>query len=211
WVALMDIARVREGDRVLVPGAAGGVGTAMVQIAARAGAEVVAVVGSTAKKEKVRALGAHRALTYEELDSGRPRDGRDFSIVLEPRGGPHVRESLRRLAPGGRVICYGVSSIVAGERRSIPHVVRRMLQTPVLTPVGLQMANRGIHGLNMLKLFDSEEGLSILLGAFDQVLDNIQSGLFKPIVSRAFPSAKASEAHEFLQSRKSVGKVVISF
>jgi len=210
WVALMDIGRVREGDRVLVPGAAGGVGTAIVQMGARAGAEVIAVVGSAAKKEKVRALGAARALTYEELDSARGARGRDFDLVLEPRGGPHVRDSLRRLAPGGRVVCYGVSSIVSGERRSLPHVIRRMLQTPILTPVGLQMSNRGIHGLNMLKLFDSEEGLRILLNAFDQVLESVQVGLLKPLVSRSFPLSRASEAHALLHSRKSIGKVVLT-
>jgi NADPH:quinone reductase-like Zn-dependent oxidoreductase len=207
WVALMDIGRVREGDTVLIPGAAGGVGSAMVQVAARAGAEVVAVVGSAGKKEKVKALGASSALTYEELDSR--QGGRGFSLVLEPRGGPYVRDSIRRLAPGGRVVCYGVSSIVAGARRSIPYVMRRMLQTPLLTPIGLQMTNRGVHGLNMLKLFDSREGLRILLNAFDQVLEGVQAGLFKPVVSRVFPLASASAAHEFIQSRKSVGKVIL--
>jgi NADPH:quinone reductase-like Zn-dependent oxidoreductase len=209
WIALVDMARVREGDRVLVPGAAGGVGSAMVQVAARAGARVTAVVGSPEKKEKVRALGAFQALTYEELESGRGGDGRDFTLVLEPRGGSHVKDSMNRLAAGGRVVCYGVSSLVSGSKRSIPVVLGRLLQTPLLTPIGLQMTNRGVLGVNLLKLFDSEPGLRMLLDAMDGILDGIQSRDFSPVVGKTFPLSKAGDAHRYLQSRKSVGKVIL--
>ncbi len=209
WIALVDMARVREGDRVLVPGAAGGVGTAMVQIAARAGARVTALVGSAEKKEKVRALGASQALTYEELESGRGGDGHDFTLVMEPRGGSYVKESMRRLAPCGRVVCYGVSSLVTGPRRSIPSVLRRLLQTPLFTPIGLQMDNRGVLGLNLLKFFDSEAGLRLAMNAMDGALDGIQSGMFTPVVGKTFPLAKTGEAHRYLQSRKGIGKVIL--
>lgn len=214
WIALVDLARVRADDRVLVPGAAGGVGTAMVQVAARAGAEVTAVVGSPEKKEKVRALGAAKALTYEELATGRAghgkgADARGYTVILEPRGGRFVGESMRRLAPCGRVVCYGVSSIVSGPRRSIPHALGQLLRTPLLTPIGLQMGNRGILGLNMLKFFDTEEGMRVAMQAMDGALEGLQSGVFSPVVGKTFPMAKAGEAHRYLQSRRSVGKVIL--
>ena len=209
WISLVDLARVREGDRVLVPGAAGGVGTAMVQVAARAGARVTAVVGSAEKKERVRALGAAQALTYDELESGRGGDGHDFTVILEPRGGRHVRESMKRLAPCGRVVCYGVSSFVNGPTRSIPRVVGQLLRTPIFTPIGLQMENRGVLGLNLLKFFDSAEGLKLAMEAMDSALAGLQSGMFTPVVGKTFPLAKAGEAHKYLQSRKAVGKVVL--
>jgi len=213
WIALVDLARVREGDRVLVPGAAGGVGTAMVQVAAHAGARVTAVVGSAEKKERVRALGAARALTYEELESGRAADALGenggFSVILEPRGGRHVKESMKRLAPCGRVVCYGVSSFVSGPTRSIPRVLGQILRTPIFTPIGLQMGNRGVLGLNLLKFFDSEPGLKLAMEAMDSVLAGIQSGMFSPVVGKTFPLVKAGEAHRYLQSRKSVGKVIL--
>jgi synaptic vesicle membrane protein VAT-1 len=218
WVALVDLARVRADDRVLVPGAAGGVGTAMVQVAARAGAQVTAVVGSADKKEKVRALGAAYALTYEELAAGRDSGGRarkdggsghGYTVIVEPPGGRHGREAMERLAPCGRVVCYGVSSMVAGPRRSIPRVLGQLLRTPLFTPIGLQMANRGVLGLNLLKFFDSEEGLRLAMSAMDGVLEGLQSGLFTPVVGKTFPLVKAAEAHRYLQSRKSVGKVIL--
>lgn len=210
WIALVDMARVREGDHVLIPGAAGGVGTAMVQVAARAGARVTALVGSAEKKAKVRALGASQALTYEELESKRGgANGRGFTLVMEPRGGSYVRDSMRRLAPGGRVVCYGVSSLVSGPRRSIPLVLGRLLQTPLFTPIGLQMSNYGVLGLNLLKLFDTDEGIHMLMNAMEGVLEGIQTGVFSPVVGKTFPLAKAGEAHRYLQSRNGIGKVVL--
>jgi NADPH:quinone reductase-like Zn-dependent oxidoreductase len=210
WVALVEIARVREGDRLLVPGAAGGVGMAIVQIAARAGAQVVAVVGTPAKKDAVRALGASQAYTYEELEARDRPDTRDFNLILDPRGGTFVRDSLRRLAPAGRVVSYGVSSLVTGRTRSLPHAIKWLLQTPLLTSIGLSMSNTGISGLNMLKLFDTEQGIELLMKAIDGVLEGFQAGLFKAVVSKSFPLAKAGEAHAFLQARKNLGKVVLT-
>ncbi len=209
WIALFEMARVREGDRVLVPGAAGGVGIAMVQLASRAGAQVVAVVGTQEKKETVRRLGASQAFTYAEFAARRETDTRNFTIVLDARGGPYLKDSLRRLAPAGRAVSYGVSSLVSGQKRSIPHALLRLVQTPLLTPIGLAMANQGIHGLNALKLFDSEQGTSLLMKAIDGVLENFQSGLFKAVVGKSFPLADASGAHAYLQARKNRGKIVL--
>ena len=209
WIALFEMARVREGDRVLVPGAAGGVGTALVQLASRAGAQVVAVVGTQEKKEAVRRLGASQAFTYAEFAARRDDDARNFTIVLDARGGPYLKDSLRRLAPAGRVVSYGVSSLVSGQKRSIPHALLRLLQTPLLTPIGLAMANQGVYGLNMLKYFDTDQGMSLLLKAMDGVLENFQSGLFKAVVGKSFPLANAADAHTYLQARRNRGKVVL--
>jgi synaptic vesicle membrane protein VAT-1 len=210
WMALMELARVREGDRVLVPGAAGGVGSAMVQVAARAGAQVIGLVSGTEKKEAVRALGAGQVFTYGEFASRGDPDTRDFDIVLDARGGAALKESLRRLAPGGRAVSYGVSSIVSGPRRSIPRALLQLLQTPVMTSIGLQMANRGIFGLNMLTLLTkTEKGRQLALTALDAVLQGFQDGVFKPTVGKVFPLVEAGPAHSHLQSKKNSGKVVL--
>jgi synaptic vesicle membrane protein VAT-1 len=210
WMALMELARVREGDRVLVPGAAGGVGSAMVQVASRAGAQVVGLVSAPDKKEAVRALGAGHVFTYLEFASRGDPDTRDFDIVLDARGGAALKESLRRLAPGGRAVSYGVSSLVSGLKRSIPRTLLQLLQTPVMTSIGLQMANRGIFGLNMLTLLTkSETGSQMALNALDSVLQGFQDGVFKPTVGKVFPLTEAGPAHSHLQNKKNAGKVVL--
>ena len=207
WLSLVDLARVRPGERVLIPGAAGGVGTAAVQIAAVAGAEVVGLVGSETKKGLVLSLGAREALTY--LEWQRRQDSSMFDIVLEPRGGSDVRRSLARLGPGGRVICYGVSSLVTSLRRSIPRVIAGMLRTPLLTPIGLQMSNHGIFGLNVLKYFDTPEGFKKLTDALDGALEGFEKRRYKVAVGKIWPLEDAGKAHEFLQSRQGTGKQIL--
>jgi synaptic vesicle membrane protein VAT-1 len=209
WISLMELARVREDDRVLVPGASGGVGSAMIQVAARAGAQVTGLVSSGEKKETARALGAGHVFTYGEFSSRGGADARDFDIVLDARGGASLKDNLKRLAPGGRAVSYGVSSIVTGQKRSIARTLLQLLQTPVLTSIGLQMSNRGLFGLNMLTLFKSEKGLQLALRALDNSLQGFQDGVFKPTVGKVFPLAEAGKAHAHLQSKTSMGKVVL--
>jgi len=210
WIALVEMARVQEEDRVLIPGAAGGVGSALVQLASRAGAQVVGLVGSVEKKELVHSLGAGQALTYEEFAERDLGAEGGFSLILEPRGGAAVKDAMRRLAPAGRIVSYGVSSLVSGPRRSIPRTVMGLLRTPLYTPIGLAMANSGIYGLNMLKLFDTVAGRALLLRALDGVLEGFQSSAFRTIVGKTFPLTKVGDAHTFLQSRRSTGKVILN-
>lgn len=210
WIALMDLARVRRGDRVLIPGAAGGVGTAAVQVAVRAGAEVVGLVGSSAKRDTALSLGAREAFTYDEWGRlARPAGPREFDVIVDARGGAGLRDSIRRLAEGGRVVSYGVSSIAPGLRRSIPRTLVALAGTPILTPIGLAMRNQGVFGLNLLALFDSERGRNILERAMDAVLEVFREGGFRVIVAGRWPLARAAEAHAFLQERKAAGKLVL--
>ena len=209
WISLMEMARVRDGDRVLIPGAAGGVGSAMVQVAARAGAQVIAVVGSPQKKDAVRGLGAAQAFTYAELSGRNGMDAGPFDVILDARGGAVLKESLRRLAPGGRLVSYGVSSLVSGPTRSIPRTVLGLLGTPLFTPIGLAMANQGVFGLNMLKLFDTAEGRGLLMKSLDEVLEGFQKGEYKAMIGRVFPISEVGAAHSYLQGRKSTGKVML--
>jgi 2-desacetyl-2-hydroxyethyl bacteriochlorophyllide A dehydrogenase len=209
WIALAEMARVRKGDRVLIPGAAGGVGTAAVQIASRAGAHVVGLAGSEEKLPTVSALGAEQISTYEQwarIAAAEP----PFDVIMESRGGAFFKASMRRLSPGGRIVSYGVSSMIGGERRSIPRALSTLLRTQILTPIGMAMKNAGVFGLNMLTLFDTEQGMAMLEKAMDGVLEGFGKGEFRVIVGKTFPLRDAWKAHEYLQSRKNVGKVVLT-
>jgi len=72
------------------------------------------------------------------------------------------------------------------------------------------MANKGIFGLNMLKFFDTDQGMGLLMKAMDGMLEGFQAGLFRAVVEKSFPLASAGDAHAFLQERKSFGKVVLN-
>ena len=205
----MDMARIQAGDRVLVVNAAGGVGTALVQIARSAGAIVVALVGSEPKKKLVLELGAKQVWTYDEWRDLPANPTEAFDVVMDPRGGAGLKDSMSRLRPTGRAVSFGVSSLVSGPRRSLPRTIFQLLKTPLLTPIGLGTTNRGIFGLNMLKLFDGGPGMTLLLQAIDKVLEGFDHGRYRAIVGRAFPLREAGAAHAYLQSRASTGKVVL--
>jgi NADPH:quinone reductase-like Zn-dependent oxidoreductase len=210
WIALMEMARIRGGDRVLIPGAAGGVGTAAVQIVTREGADAVALVGSPAKKDAVDALGAREVYTYGEWETRKKTTDNRFNAIIDSRGGSELKKSIGLLSPGGRLVSYGVSSMVRGPKRSIFGAISTLLRTPLLTPIGLAMSNKGVFGLNILTLFDSEQGTALLKNAMDRVLEGFRAGNFRVIVGKTFPIREAGAAQEYLLSRANIGKVVLT-
>lgn len=206
WLALVDMSRVRAGDRVLVPSAAGGVGVAAVQLAKAHGAWVAGLVGSESKKSLVAELGADAVWTNAEWESQK-HDLERFDIALDAQGGKSLKRAYSRLKPTGRVVAFGVSSMVQGERRSLISAAKTLATTPIFLPVRLMMANRGVYGLNMLKLFETESPL--LTGGLDRVLEGFASKKYRAVVGKAFPLEQAGLAQEHLRSRTNVGKVVL--
>ena len=188
---------------------------AAVQIAARAGGSVVGLVGSPAKREAVLSLGAREVFTYEEwAGRGGPRGrtrtaAREFDVIVDPRGGAALRDSISRLAEAGRVVSYGVSDMVRGPRRSVTRTLATLLRTPLLNPIGLGMKNEGVFGMNVLRLFNTESGMRIAARAMDGVLEVFRQRGFRVIVGGRYPLARAGEAHAFLQSRAGIGKLVL--
>jgi NADPH:quinone reductase-like Zn-dependent oxidoreductase len=200
WCALEELARIREGDRVLVHAAAGGVGLAAIQIARRKTDRITGVVGSLSKAEFLRGLGVAPVVR------GRDEPGGPFDIILNSAGGRTVREDFGRLAPLGRIICLGVSSILTAPRRSLLRATGFLLTQPSFKPIELMSANRGVMGLNLATL-------AIEPGRLEGPLRHLASGLggwLKPRVARAFPLHQAADAHRYLHDRGNIGKVVLT-
>jgi NADPH:quinone reductase len=185
-IPLTRQARVRPGSVVLVYAAAGGVGSAAIQVARTLGARVIAAVGSAAKLDVCRSLGAEEAFVYDEL----PEDiGAD--VVLDPVGGELFASSFARLRPLGTVIAIGSA---AGA-------------WPQIEPARLVGRNVGVAGfyLGRLLRLDPElvgEAVGELLGLW-------QTGALKPLVGAELPLDEIERAHALVESRQSVGKVVL--
>lgn len=209
WTALVEMARVREGDRVLIHSAAGGVGMASVQIAARAGARVVGLTSSPSKKAAILELGASSVLLVSDYERARDAEVGDFDVILDPTGGASVKRSLRLLAPCGRVVTYGVSSLVTGRRRSIFRAARTLASSPWIHPVWLMNRNKGIFGLNLLQLVDPSRRDRLSRG-MQAILAGIEAGRYRVVIGKTFPLSEGAAAHEYLQSRASSGKVVLT-
>jgi len=212
WVALMDMARVRKGDRVLIPSAAGGVGVAAVQMAAQAGAHVVGLVGNPEKAKVVKSLGATETMTNQEWEEAEDETVGSFDTILDASGGESLKRSYRRLAAGGRVVSFGLSSAVTGPKRSLLTIASFFKNTPLFPPFKLMMDNKGVFGLNMLQLFEPpvQGKPNIMNAALDQIMKGFEEKRFKVIIGKTFPLAQGSAAHAHLQSRANIGKVILT-
>jgi NADPH:quinone reductase-like Zn-dependent oxidoreductase len=207
WHMLHELAHVKRGDTVLIHAAAGGVGTAAVQICKQAGAASIGTA-SAGKHARLRELGLGHAIDYRtqdfEAEVKRITNGRGVDVALDAVG--TFKQSFRCLAPLGRLIMYGASAVVSGEKRNLLAAARAVVAMPFFHPMKLLPDNKGIFGVNMGKLWGETALLSRELG---EVLKGFASGEFKAIVDLEVPFAEARRAHERIQSRANFGKVVL--
>jgi NADPH2:quinone reductase len=192
-VGILGLADPTAEDVVLVPAAAGGLGTLFVQAARAAGATAVGLAGGPEKVELVRSLGADVAVDYTE--TGWPErvlaalGGRRPTLLLDGVGGEVGRACLELLDVGGRIVMFGWS---AGEptRLTTEDIVRGSL------------AVQWVTGPRMLRRYGGLRGLET------QALAEAAAGRMVPVVQR-FALADAAGAHRALESRATTGKVVL--
>lgn len=211
YAGLVRYGAVAPGERVLIHAAAGGVGVAATQIAAHAGAEVLGTA-SASKHEAIRAVGVAHAIDYRSQDFVKEirrltGERKPLDLVMDAVGGSSYRRSFSLLRPGGRLVCYGASSFVRGERRSIPAAARGLLTTPLFSPLSLASSSKAVVGLNLLRLWDDKGSLDELVTPLRRL---IEEGVLAPRVAEAFPLERGADAHRFLLERRNVGKVVIT-
>jgi len=205
WAALLGYGSLREGERVLIHAAAGGVGIAAIQLAKRHGA-VVHGTASAHKHDRIRALGADEAHDYRHTGWDRGLDG-TFDLVLDAVGGASVRRSYALLRTGGRVVAYGASSLQTGEKRNLPRMLPQALRMWRGFDLISQMSDsKSVIGLNMLRLWEDRRTLEPWLTPLQPLIDD---GTVDPVVAEAVPFDRAADAHRLIAERRNVGKVVL--
>jgi NADPH:quinone reductase-like Zn-dependent oxidoreductase len=211
YAGLCRYGALRSDERVLLHAAAGGVGIAGTQIAKQVGAEVFGTA-SASKHETVRGFGVDHPIDYRSEDFVKAvrritGEREALDLVMDAVGGSSFRKSFSLLRPGGRLVCFGASSLVSGEKRNIPRAVKGVLETPWFNPMRLMPVSKGVIGLNMLSLWDAK-------GSLDDYIEPlsawIEQGALKPVVAESFPLERGPDAHRFIQERKNVGKVVLT-
>jgi NADPH:quinone reductase-like Zn-dependent oxidoreductase len=204
WAALHGYGSLRRGERVLIHAAAGGVGTAAIQFAKAAGAEVHGTA-SPAKHQKLVEFGVDRAIDYRQ--AGWWKHAGPYDLILDALGGTSLRRSYELLRPGGRLVGYGVSSLQQGEKRSLRRAAPQVLS--MLRGFNLMdqlSASKAVIGLNMLRLWDDRGTLEPWITPLIQAL---RDGTITPIVHAAVPFDEAPAAHRILAARENIGKVVL--
>jgi len=185
WMPLTRQVRLREGSRVLVTAAAGGVGSAGVQVARALGAEVVGAVGSEDKFEQVRALGAE-VVTYDRIAELDP-----FDAILDQVGGELFSAAVGRLRPLGTLVGIGFAG--GGWQPVDPTLL-----------VGRNVSVAGFYLGRLMKLQPD-----LVREAAAEVLAQWAAGAVSPVVGATFPLADADAALRSIAERRSTGKVVL--
>ena len=185
--AVLVQAELRPGERLLVHGGAGGVGTAAIQLARAAGARVTATVRDEQLRDGVAALGAE-VIAPEGFSEHGP-----FDVILELVGAPNLAENLQALATGGRIVVIGVAAGTKGE----------------LNLLALMGKRARIYG-STLRARPLEEKAISARGIEREVLPLFESGALRVPVAETFPLEQAAAAYERFAAGGKLGKIVLT-
>ncbi len=209
--ALHELCRAREGTRVLVHSAGGGVGSALVVLGKLAGCRVVGVVGGAHKVAHVKALGADVVIDKRAQDLWREAERASadgYDIVLDANGVETLRASYDHLAPTGRLVIYGFHTMMSRGRGtpSWPKLALDWARTPRFDPLAMTNDNKSVMAFNLSYLFEHAD---ILKSAMGTLLGLANDGKVAPPKVTTFPLDRVKEAHRALESGETIGKLVL--
>lgn len=207
---LFNLGHLKEREKVLIHAAAGGVGTAALQLAKIFDAEIYATCGSDEKVEFLKSLNIPYIFNYRkqnfETEIVRLNRG-GIDLIMDSVGGTTLRQGYRLLNPMGRLIIFGLSSMMpTGKRANWLKLAYQYLCLPRFNPVKMIPENKTMAAFNLVYLFDYIESFN---NAFGQILRWAEEGKVKPIIGKIFPFEQVTEAQNFLQGRNSIGKVIL--
>ncbi len=200
WWAMREVARVRAGESALIHAAAGGVGSAAVKLAASIGCgPVIATAGGPLKGRTARDVGADVVIDYLDEDL-RPvvleaTGGVGVDYCLESVGGQTYERTLDVIAPLGHLVVIGFSSISSDYASSIPR----------LHPLTMFHRSFSVGGLNIDALSFGHQRAT-----WDRLVDHVDSVGIRPLVGHVLEFTEMAQAHRLLESRSSIGKVVLT-
>ena len=204
WAGLVGYGNLQPGERVLIHAAGGSVGIAATQIAKRYGAEVYGTA-SPGKHEAILGFGVDHALdyTHDGWELGLPK----LDLVMDAIGGKSFRRSYSLLRPGGRLIAFGASAVVSGEKRNLTSALSTIARMPRFNMVKQMSESKAVIGLNMLSLWKDRQSLAPWIGPLREL---IADGTIKPVVAGDFSLENTGEAHRMITERRNLGKVVLT-
>ncbi len=197
WEALVHLGQIKFGAVVLIHAAAGGIGSAAVQIGHALGARVLATA-SAARRSEVQALGADRVFDYiaEDFEAGAKdaTNGHGVDVIVDFVGGDYFVRNLRSLKPGGRLVQVG---LLSGEEN-------------VQVPLSLVLHNHLRIIGTVMKSRNAEEKRAMVRRFAEYGLPLFAEGRLRPIVGQIFPLPGAAEAHKYMETGGGFGKIVLT-
>ncbi len=197
WSNLFMVARLQEGETLLVHGGAGGIGSFAIQLASRLGVRVLATAGSPDKLELCRELGADTAISYRDQDFveevERATEGRGVDVVLDNMGAAYLQRNIAALARNGRVVVIGMQG---GRKTELD--------------LGGLFAKNGTLSAILLRPRPVAEKAAICAEVVERVWPLVADGRIVPRVHATYPFAEAAAAHADMESGTHTGKILLT-
>lgn len=212
WYASMQATNMHEGERVLIHAAAGGVGTALVQLAQWKNCEIFATVGSEEKVQQLKKLGVQHVINYrtddyEEVMKGILGKNR-IDMTFNAIAGSTFKKDMRLIGSGGRVVLYGAAER-AGKKGGKWATIRLLQRMGLLIPLLRMAKSQALIGVNMLKIADYKPDL--IARALTELTALHQQGVIKPKVGGLYDIEDLAKAHDDLEYRRTSGKLAVKW
>lgn len=207
WMALIELAKINKNEKVLITAAAGGVGTAAIQLASKHGCKVFGLAGSKEKISYIKTLGADAGFNYRDDDCFEKlgKESQGIDVVLEMVGGNVYKKSFNLLDPLGRLIVIGFASLDFKWWNPVTWW-RTLHDIPRMKIMSLAEKSAAIMASHLGYLLNNPD---LMLTIYNRMKDFVIENNIKPEIGKVFTFDKASEAHDFIESRQSKGKILL--
>jgi len=210
YALLVVMGSLHAGESVLIHNAGGGVGLAALDTAKKIGA-VTYGTASPSKHKFLSERGLDHAIDYRSQDwfpvLQQLTNGRGVDLIIDPIGGSNWKKSFASLRHTGRLGMFGVSTASANGLSGKLKLLKAVLQTPWFHALPLLNRNRGVFGLNLGHMWHEPEKIAVWMR---DILSGVEEGWVRPYVDQTFSFDDVGKAHQYLEARKNIGKVVLT-
>ena len=210
YALLVVMGSLHAGESVLIHNAGGGVGLAALDTAKKIGA-VTYGTASPSKHKFLSERGLDHAIDYRSQDwfpvLQQLTNGRGVDLIIDPIGGSNWKKSFAALRHTGRLGMFGVSTASANGLSGKLKLLKAVLQTPWFHALPLLNRNRGVFGLNLGHMWHEPEKIAVWMR---DILSGVEEGWVRPYVDQTFSFDDVGKAHQYLEARKNIGKVVLT-
>ena len=211
YMMMFDLGNLKKGEYFFIQGAGGGVGTAAIQLGKSIDAKIIGTA-SQWKHAELKKMGLDYCIDYnienvrEKIMEYTNNYGAD--LIIDPVGAKEWGESYKTLAPMGKLIIYGNQNLVKGYTKSFIAMLKEYFTMPKIKPFHMMASNKSIMGYHLGRLEGAQHKVQ---QAIKQLNNIVSKGYINPIISKVFPYEEAHKAHQFMQNRKNLGKILIDF